>query len=313
MPVIRVNATEDSAALHSGTGSVAGALAGCQAKDDAIDGPVIVMIHGYKYHPHHPLNCPHDHVLALHPRARRGIAHGWPRHLGFGTGRADEGLAIAFGWQARGALRHAQQRAALAGQALARILADQKRIAPQRRVHVIAHSLGIEVALEALHHLPEGSIDRIIAMTGACFLSRARAALETAAGRSAEFINVTSRENDAFDFLFERLIAPPRPGDRAIGHGLDAGNALTLQLDCPGTLQHLRRIGVPVAAPQRRICHWSAYTRPGVLRFYNDLMRRPQALPLELIRSGLPQTPARRWSRLFAAPALPLPFVQRAT
>ncbi|MFT7593549.1 MAG: hypothetical protein ACI8R4_000863, partial [Paracoccaceae bacterium] len=117
------------------------------------------------------------------------------------------------------------------------------------------------------------------------------------------------------DFLFERLISPPQRGDRVIGHGLDMPNAVTVQLDCRETLSHLHHLGVPVHQPDRRICHWSAYARPGVLRFYNDLLRDPDALPLQAIRSGLPDRPARHWSRLFALPSvtLPLPFSQKTS
>ncbi|MEY8841579.1 hypothetical protein AB9K41_21335, partial [Cribrihabitans sp. XS_ASV171] len=131
----------------------------------------------------------------------------------------------------------------------------------------------------------------------------------------AEFINITSRENDLFDFLFERLIAPPRPGDRAIGLGLDAPNAVTLQLDCTGTLDHISRLAHPIAGAQHRICHWSSYMRPGVLHFYNALLREPERLSLDTLRRGLPEAPAPRWSRLLALPCpdLPLPFARKAS
>ncbi|CAN0584673.1 unnamed protein product, partial [Ectocarpus sp. 12 AP-2014] len=134
------------------------------------------------------------------------------------------------------------------------------------------------------------------------------AALATPAGRRAEFFNIISRENDAFDFMFERLIAPCERGDRSIVHGLDAPNAVTIQIDCPDTLAHLDRLGHPVAGPARRICHWSSYTRPGILRFYNDLLRHPERLPLGLLRQGMPQAPDPRWSRLLVRPAMPVPL-----
>jgi hypothetical protein len=167
--------------------------------------------------------------------------------------------------------------------------------------------MGSELVLEALHHLPAGTINRILSLTGASYGSRVHDALGTPAGRTTEFINITSRENDPVDFLFERLITPPRPGDRAMGFGIEAPNAVTLQLDCAGTLDHLDRLGAPIAQAKRRVCHWSSYTRPGVLQFYNDLLRRPHQLPLRTIRSGLPGAPAPRWSRLVARPSLPVP------
>lgn len=311
MAVIRINAIGEQPALHRSPEPVDQAL----RRAGAAAGPAIVMIHGFKYLPGHRIHCPHRHILALQPEALPWRAPSWPRQLGFGAGHGDEGVAVAFGWQARGALWAAQRRAVEAGRALAQVIATLHHQRPERPVHIIAHSLGSELALEALHHLPRGAVGRIISLAGACHRSRTQAALATEAGRAADFINVTSRENDPFDFLFERLITPPRPGDRAIGQGLEAPNAVTLQLDCPGTLQHLERLGAAIAAPERRICHWSSYTRPGVLQFYKDLLRRPESLPLSVIRRGLPQDAAPRWSRLIAPPslALPLPFAQKAS
>ena len=269
---------------------------------DRVDGPVIVMIHGYKYQPGHPVHCPHLNLLS---EGSTG-ADGWPGRLGFSAGGS--GLAIALGWPARGALWQAQSRARTAGRALATLLG-----ATRRPVHVIAHSLGLEVALEALHHVPAGRIGRILSLTGACYAGRVAAALDTPAGREAEFFNITSRENDAFDFLFERLVAPPCAGDRAIGLGLTGTNVLTLQLDCPRTLKHLARLGIHIAPARRRICHWSSYSRPGVMEFYADLLRRPEHLSMAALRAGLPPAPAPRWSGLLAPMRLPLPSAQKAS
>lgn len=300
MPVIRINATADQPHLH-GTPRSLWPVLGRHAHGA---GPVIVMIHGYKYQPGHAVHCPHRHIMALQPQClpRRGPS--WPRQLGFGAGNCDEGLCIAFGWNARGALWSARRRAVQAGRALARVLEAVHRQAPDRPVHLISHSMGTEVALETLHHLPAGAVQRLLSLTGACYRHRALVALRTEAGQQAEFVNITSRENDPFDFLFERLISPPRKGDRSIGLGLQAANAVTLQLDCPGTLSRLEHLGGHIAPPDRRICHWSAYTRPGAMQFYKDLMRC-EDLPLSCLRNRLPQETAPRWSRLMALPARP--------
>lgn len=293
MPVIRINALGDRPVLHDSPAPVWPAL----QRAAAGPGPVVAMLHGYRYEPGHARHCPHRHLLAA---GRGADAPGWPGALGFGTGQRREGLAIAFGWPARGALRQAQGRAVAAGRALALVLDWLHRQRPDRPCHIIAHSLGIAPALAALPFLRPGAVGRIIALTGAAYQSRAAFALSSAAGRAAEFLNITSRENDPFDFLFERLIPAPCPGDRAIGLGLDGPNAVTLQLDCPGTLAHLARLGKPVAAPSRRVCHWSAYTRPGTMEFYRDLLRHSDLWPLARLRSGLPGTPSPRWSRLLA-------------
>lgn len=310
MPVIRINAEGERPRMHSGTAPVSHSLKRYEG-----DGPVIVMIHGWKYKPHLSAHCPHQHLFAFHPKDMPWRAPSWPRQMGFGTGHDDEGLAIAFGWNARGAPWTAQKSAIAAGRALAEVLDELHRMSPQRPVHIMGHSMGVELALEALHHLPRGAVGRIVSMTGANYRSRVEAALDTDAGRACEFISITSRENDTFDFLFERLISPPRSGDRAISFGLEASNAVTLQLDCPDTLDHLHAMGAAIGPSQRRICHWSAYTRPGILRFYNALLRQPEHWTLSRIRAGLPEAPAPRWSRLVAPPALPhlLPLAQKTS
>ncbi len=298
MPIIRVNAQDETWRFH-----------GAELFADDIlrqigsgPGPVIIMIHGYSYQPGDPVHCPHRHILGLHPRERTWGAPSWPRGLGFDSGAPGEGLGIAFGWPARGTLWGARRRAIASGHVLASLIRDIHDLMPGRRVHVAAHSLGVEVAAEALHHLPPDSLDRIVSMTGACYGSRMREALRTPAGRGACLINITTRENDLFDFLFERLIAPPARADRALGHGLEAENAVTLQLDCPTVLRHLSRLGLPVAPAAHRITHWSAYLRPGVLRLYGKLMRQPEVYSLSRLRAGLPKRSTPRWSRLLASP-----------
>ena len=301
MPVIRINAEGATPVLHRGTGSWAEAL----RRSDPGTGPVVVMIHGYKYRPGDPRHCPHRHILALQPDDHPYRSPSWPRQLGFGAGAAEEGLAIAFGWSARGPLWAARRRAVEAGRALAQVLRTVEARHPGRPVHMMAHSLGLELCMEALHHLPAGAVQRIIAMTGACYGSRVQAALGSEAGQTAELINVTSRENDLFEALFEWVIAPPARGDRGIGLSVAARNAVTVQIDHPAVLDALERLGQPLAAPERRVCHWSAYTRPGILRFYTALLRRPEAYPLSLLQQVLPPESAARWSRLTALPDRP--------
>jgi len=295
MPLVRVDFSET------------GGLAGLQmaAREAARGtGPVIVMIHGYRFSPGDPRHCPHRHILALDPARGGRKALSWPRALGFGAGGADEGLGIAFGWPARGSIWAAYGRAALAGRGLAVLVRALRDAAPHRPVHLIGHSLGARVGLQALPHLPEAALSRAILLAGAEYASRAETALATPAGRAVEIVNVTSRENDLFDMLLERLIAPARPGDRSLGQGLTPRrNALTLQLDDPRTLAALAARGYRVAPPGRRICHWSGYLRPGVFDLHADLLRRPEALTLAVLRAALPAAPEPRWSRLLARPS----------
>jgi pimeloyl-ACP methyl ester carboxylesterase len=302
MPLIHVNAGPDGPELHGRPDSLQDHLPGVLTDD----GPVIVMVHGYKYAPNHPRECPHDQILALDPTRACFKVVSWPRGLGFGDGTVDEGLGVSFGWQARGTLRQAYAEAARAGERLARLIAMIRRLVPDRPVHAVAHSLGARVVLQALPHLPAGAVGRLILLAGAEFGGRAAEALDTPAGRGAEVINVTSRENDLFDFLLECLVPPPVRGNRSLGLALPAGpNVLNLQMDHPETLAALRGAGFGIGAPVTRICHWSPYTRPGVLEMYDRLLRDTGQLPLACLRAALPDRSTPRWSRLLPRPALP--------
>ncbi|WP_461405899.1 DUF726 domain-containing protein [Falsiruegeria mediterranea] len=305
MTILRINAQGTQPTLHDSPQSVESVIR--QTRD--LPGPVVIMTHGYSYRTHDPVDCPHDLVLSTAPKARPKRVKSWPRALGLD--RPDR-LSIAFGWDAHGTLWSARRRALQAGQALARVICCLKQVNPNRPVHFIGHSLGIEVALEALHHLEPGQLSRIISLTGAAYRMRTLDALSTRAGKSAEFINVTARENDLFDFLFERVIAPSAPSDCAIGQGIAAPNAVTLQLDCSHSLNALAALGVPIEAPNRRICHWSSYMRPGVFNLYDRLLCSDRPLSLAALQDALPDQTAARWSRLFALPRydFPLPFAQ---
>lgn len=265
------------------------------------------MVHGFKYAPGHVTECPHRHIFALSPERRSFKVVSWPTGFGFGQGHAAEGLAIGFGWQARGTVWKAYAEAARAGKMLAELVAMIHAASPGRTVHAVAHSFGARVVLSALPHLPENALSRIILLAGAEFGRRAAEALATPAGRSAEVINVTSRENDLFDFLLECVIPPPRRGDRSLAHsGALAPNVLDLQMDAPETLAALHRLGFEIAAPKARICHWSGYTRSGVFDLYTSLLRDAADLPLDFLRNALPGATSPRWSRLLTVPDLRL-------
>ncbi len=309
MPILRLNAGPEGLVLH---GSPASALAATR-QAAAGTGPVMILIHGFKYDPDCTSCSPHTSIFASAAHHEAGGNVQWLRHLGFGTGDVDEGLAIAFAWRARGNLWRAERSARAAGQHLADVVRLIRKRAPNRPIHVISHSMGSEVVFEALKSLPAGAIRRIVALSGASYASRAIAAMQTPAGRAAELFNITSRENDVFDFMYERLIAPPVRGDWAMGIGIDLPNVVNIQLDCSRSLAALTRFGGHIAPPGRRICHWSSYTRPGVLRFYARVLRDPDAVPLNALQKVLPEAVAPRWSRMFARPklTLTLPMAQK--
>ncbi|MGR3490619.1 MAG: alpha/beta hydrolase [Shimia sp.] len=280
-------------------------------------GPIVVMIHGYKFHPDVTGHDPLGHIFSLTPKpCFKAVS--WPAALGFDGARAGEGLCIPFTWPARGSIRAVYRAAAVAGEALAGLLRTITEIAPGRRVQVIAHSMGARVFLEALRTAPARSVNRAILLSGAEYQARAEAAMDTAAGRSCAIFNVTSRENDLFDCLFEWSIRPPRRWDRALGAGLRVGrpNWLDLQIDHPSTLDALAMFGFEIGAPTARVCHWSTYLRPGIFDLYAALLRQPEALPLATLRKVLPSRPARRWTRMMAPPfgvAIPTVFRRRGT
>ena len=308
MSLLAINADGTTPALAGG-GPVAAALARhlAQLPDGA---PVVVLIHGYSFSPRVARHDPHRHILSLAPDAGCWKAVSWPRHLGFGR-RADRGLAIAFGWEARGTLWRAGAEALRAGRALARLVAEVRRLRPGAPVDIVAHSLGARVALSALPRLNPGDVGRIVLMAGAEFSCRAATAIDSPAGRAAEVLNVTSRENDLFDLCVEVVLGAGR--GRTLGHGLarPRPNWLDLQIDDAASLAALRRLGFRIAPPAVAVCHWSSYLRPGLFTFYRALLHDRARLPMGMLAAQLPGVQAPRWSRLLATPGVPLPLPLR--
>jgi pimeloyl-ACP methyl ester carboxylesterase len=267
----------------------------CQISALPVGAPIVVMVHGFRFAPDAGPHCPFGHIFALHPKATNDpTAISWPRHLGLRTG-----LAIGFGWEGRGMLPAVNQRALLAGRGLAELAAIIRGIDPSRRLDVIAHSMGARVVLAALNTARSGDFRRLILLAAAETRRPALSAMQTPAGRAAQVINVTSRENDIFDFLYEW---GAKAGlDTAIGQGLgrDLANWVNLPFDQPQTLQALTRLGYPLPKPPRRFCHWSPYIRPGVFALYRALI--DGTLPYGALAEALPSTQGYRWERLLSA------------
>ena len=140
--------------------------------------------------------------------------------------------------------------------------------------------------------------------------------MQTRAGQTAEFVNITTRENDLFDLLLEWSVRAPNAGDLSLGLGLaePAGNWLDVQIDHGATLKALAALGHRIAAPERWICHWSAYLRPGLFALYRALLSGSDCLPLARLRAHLPGGKQPRWSRIRQWPSLrqPLPLPWKA-
>ena len=263
--------------------------------------PVLIMLHGYRYSPSRPHSSPHNYILQ-----DRHI-ESWPHQMGYGTGTPDHGLCLAFGWEAGGTIWRAHREAGRAGLALAGLITDLAALGAGP-VHIMAHSLGARVALACLPHIAPGLIDRMILMTGAELQSTAEAALMTPAGLCTKVLNVVSRENDLFDFLYEWLLVPHQRGARTMAAGLALPHCVTAQIDHPDHLSGLNDLGFAIGLGTRRICHWSSYTRPGLFAVYRRFLTGTDALDFTDLRLSLPITLTRRWSHLrhHPAPSVPL-------
>jgi pimeloyl-ACP methyl ester carboxylesterase len=299
MPILRINAVGARARLvrtdHTDqplADAVAGNLGGA---------PVLIMLHGYRYSPSRPRLSPHNYILQDSPH------ESWPHQMGYGEGTPDQGLCIAFGWEAGGTIWRAHREAGRSAHALAGLI-SQLSAYGAGPVNIMAHSLGARVALAALPHLAPGMIGRMILMTGAELRSTAEAALMTSAGRSTQVLNVISRENDVFDFLYEWLLVPHRLGARTLGAGLALPHCVTAQIDNPDHLSGLEILGFPIPIATRRICHWSSYTRPGLFPLYREFLSGSDRIDLAHLRQSLPITVTQRWSRLLQHPLQPIPI-----
>jgi pimeloyl-ACP methyl ester carboxylesterase len=250
--------------------------------------PVVILIHGFRYAPGVPGHDPHELILSAAPQAPGGRIFSWPRHLRL-TGESS--LAIAFGWNARGGIWGAYGRAGEAGLALATLIAGLRAEAPDRPVHVVAHSLGARVALAALPHCPPGSVRRMILIAGAAFRTEARAAMASDAARGLEVLHVRGPENGLFEALL--CLALPLAGP-SLGAGLPGVPGwVDLALHDPATLATLERMGHRIKPARYRICHWSGYARPGVFGLYRAVLsgRVPVAALARAEARGLPIWP----------------------
>lgn len=282
--------------------------------------PVVIMVHGRGYAPGVDGIDPHALIFAPCPCRSEPRFLSWPRRLGFalpGTNRkmAARGLCIGFGWDARGGIWRVTRHADSAALMLARLIQMIRRAAPDRQVDLIGHSLGARVILSAVPLLAPGALGRVLLLAGADLASRAAQAIESQAGHRAEFFNITSRENDLYEFLFERSLHPLR-GAAAIGRGLTTGapNWLDIQIDSTATRARLAALGFSLPPPRLRVCHWSVYLRPGIFRLYRTLLHDRRRLTMVQLRASLDHAADRRWSRFLTRPlgvmacAQPLPF-----
>lgn len=273
MPILEVNASPD--------GLIGTPASGPESWSDLAHGrgPVIIMVHGFRFAPGASKHCPHGHILALDPTRSCRRAVSWPRGLGFGAGDPEEGLGIAFGWPARGSPGRVWRRAEATGHGLAALVDEIALHAPHRPVHAIGHSMGARVVLSAMRHMRRGRLSGAILLAPAEYRETARAALAAPQAAGTELITVTSSENLVFDLAMAALLKPARRGDLPLAWGRDTPGTV-IRLDDPAQLARLAGLGFALAAPEGRVSHWSVYLRPGAMALYAALLRRPAALPL---------------------------------
>lgn len=255
---------------------------------DRIDprAPIVIMIHGFRYCPSVQSRDPHRQILGLSPdtRARGGVS--WPRRLNLS---GPQGLGVAWGWAADGTIWTAHRRAVASGVVLARVISRLRAAAPDRPIHIIAHSLGARVASSALRVLDSGDVQRIVLLAAALSKKDARLASASAAGRHAEIINIRGTENWLFDMLL--WLALPWSGRRLGMDDVITDRWVDLSLDDPDVLERLGRLGWRVAPPLARICHWSGYLRPGVWKFHRALLVDERRIPLSAVRAAAAEEP----------------------
>lgn len=255
--------------------------------------PIVIMIHGYRHQPGHARDCPHNHILSASPLIPDPRVVSWPVALDLD---GHDAMGIAFGWPARGTIWGAYARAGQAGRQLAQLVG---RLPADRAVHIIAHSFGARVALRAISLLPRVRVQRVILLAAAELRRPARVAVAKAVG--TDIINICTRDNWFFDTGLAWIIGAGL--DAGLGHGLGrtAPHWHDLRIDNPATRACLDQLGYAVGPARLRICHWSAYLRPGAFTLYRALLTGQ--LPLAVLQAHLAHTNATSRQGLHLPPA----------
>jgi pimeloyl-ACP methyl ester carboxylesterase len=292
MPLLKINAKNGHPVLAECLTPVRDRLqAGLQGQ-----APVVVLIHGFKFSPFAPAFNPHQHILSLTPTAGCHKVISWPGELGFTDQSSDDGLCIAFGWHARGSIWTATRNAEHSSTALIRLIHLIHQLDPGRPVHVIAHSLGCQVVLQAVQRIHAGSVKRIVLVAAAGFRHQAQAMMIRPALKETEVLNITSRENLLYDALYATTMLHP---SLPLGFGLGRPHPrwTDIAIDRAATLSALKTAGFAIAEPAHRICHWSGYLRPGIWSLYRSLLRDPNPTTLKDIKARLSTATQVRSSR----------------
>ena len=308
------------------------------------DEPVVFMVHGFNFNPlddpsADPGDTDNPHARLFHFGGDDPQAHAisWPRRFGFAENDGGAaGLAIAFGWNADTFPHHldAYDNGTAASWGLIAVLAAVRHIQPNRRVEIVAHSLGTHVTLHMLrvlasnHHvralLP--GIHRIVLMGGAEFVYHARQTyrmLETIPGASGRALlnhlhiyNFISREDEVVSLISGAFTYGPLGTEKhMIGyHGLQRGerpdNWIDLDLTDDALVQWAQNefgLGLSGDAPNEWLDHWHFFVHDDNTEFMRRILRGDAATDITSLRGagipdGAPQLDQSQTSWAFEVP-----------
>ena len=272
--------------------------------------PIVIMIHGYKYHPAYPANDPHKLLYSSDPETHSSNSTSWPLGLGFQKLTHEDGLAIGFAWEGKPSTKilpkprlssfaHVYAQANRAGSHLGRLIDWIGELSPGRKIDIIAHSLGARVTFSGLLRAKNTNMGRIILMGGAEYKSVVeRYFRHINRSPKLEVFCVRTRRNAFVDFLFETFAPRPHPTDTAIGRGYQGprANWMNIRLDDPAMLTMLSTRGIGISPPtsMKLVDHWGFYNRAGILKFYQHLLRHRQSWRLSDMQQEL------AWDELIA-------------
>ena len=272
------------------------------------DAPIVIMIHGYRYHPKVTGANPHDLLFSELPRSTAYPCKSWPVGLGFRTSGFEDGLAIGFAWEGLPApastrvaslnkFARVYAQAACAGEQLAQLLGWIEEIAPGKTVDFIAHSLGARVVFCALAQARAQNPGRVVLMGGAEYASVVDGYFQRDyIHPRLEVFSMQNRRNIPVDLLFECFAPRGSRGDYAIGRGYCGPEHrwLNISMDNPETLEALDRRGVAIskAAKFSLVDHWAFYASAGVMSLYQGLIRKRHHWPLPLLRHQISAQPS---------------------
>lgn len=271
--------------------------------------PIILFVHGYRYSPLIKETDPQSSLYAQGAGRACWKVKSWPHHLGLFDSDRPYAIGLAYGWDAAPRyklpifnLRDIYMRAYEEAQHLATVLHLIKQINPTRKIDFFAHSMGARVVLQAIHMAPDSNLGRVILLGGTEYSDTAYEVLKTPAAQSAEFYNITARQNILYDVLFAYLGPWVGNGEKLLGAGLQSApsNWIDIRLDCPQTMERLQHIGVNLAKPDLGFCHWTFYIRDGVFDLYRYIFeRQPNTKAFELNKLiGIEQTHTPVWDTL---------------